>query len=296
MPLVGLLLASAFRFEADVAAGCVLIGSVPGGVSSNLITYLAGGDVALSVTMTACSTLISPLMTPAMMKLLASRYVEISFSAMALDICNMILAPIVAGLVANKILYGEVPAFRRGGVLGCVALACVAIVAIVGLPGGALLGSVRGGVIVGTARVGLMALAKLVVEIQLRGPKNWMDHALPLLSMAAICLIMLIIAARSAADLIRVGPLLVTAAMLHNLLGYLLGYWAARLARLDERVCRTVAIEVGLQNGALATGLAINTLRTASAALAAAVFAPWSVISGSLLASWWRRRSTSRGG
>src|SRR4030042_7114736 len=64
MPLTSFVLAETFGFEAEVAAGVVLIGSCPGGVASNLMTYLAGGNVALSVTMTSCSTLVSPLLTP----------------------------------------------------------------------------------------------------------------------------------------------------------------------------------------------------------------------------------------
>jgi bile acid:Na+ symporter, BASS family len=79
----------------------------------------------------------------------------------------------------------------------------------------------------------------------------------------------------------------VAASMIHNLAGYLLGYYGAWLAKLDESSCRTVAIEVGLQNGGMATALAINTLKDPLAALAPAIFGPWMNISGSVLASWW---------
>jgi BASS family bile acid:Na+ symporter len=89
---------------------------------------------------------------------------------------------------------------------------------------------------------------------------------------------------------LSVGALLVIAAILHNTIGYLLGYWLARASRLDESACRTVAIEVGMQNGGMATGLAMSVLHSADAALAPAIFGTWMNISGSLLASWWRRR------
>jgi BASS family bile acid:Na+ symporter len=78
--------------------------------------------------------------------------------------------------------------------------------------------------------------------------------------------------------------------MLHNLLGYTLGYWGARALRLSVVDARTVAVEVGMQNGGMASGLAMNTLHSAKAALAAAIFGPWQNVSGSILASWWRRR------
>ena len=79
MPLLGFSLAMAFGFEPSVAAGVILIGSCPGGVASNVMTYLSKGNVALSVTMTACSTLIAPLMTPLLMYMLAGTLVEIVF-------------------------------------------------------------------------------------------------------------------------------------------------------------------------------------------------------------------------
>jgi len=290
MPCVGFTLARAFGFEPEIAAGVVLIGSAPGGVASNVMTYLARANVALSVTMTACSTLASPLMTPLMMKLLASQYVEISFWSMMLDICNMILVPIVAGLVANRILYGRQAAWSRAGVLTGLGLGSFAAAAAAGWLGGEALGAICGGLVVGFAMLGVVVLAKLVVTVLLHGPENWMDKALPVVSMSGICVIIAIITARSAEDLVRVGPALIAAAVLHNGLGYLLGYLGAKLGRLSETDCRTVAIEVGMQNGGMASGLAINTLHSAKAALAPAIFGPWMNVSASILATWWRRR------
>jgi BASS family bile acid:Na+ symporter len=144
--------------------------------------------------------------------------------------------------------------------------------------------------VLGLLLIGVVALTKLVVAIWLHGPRDWMDKTLPLVSMAGICFIIAIIAARSRDRLLAVGPALLMAAMLHNAIGYLLGYWLARAARLDESACRTVAVEVGMQNGGMATGLAMSILKSADAALAPAIFGTWMNISGSVLASWWRRR------
>jgi BASS family bile acid:Na+ symporter len=117
-----------------------------------------------------------------------------------------------------------------------------------------------------------------------------MDKVLPIVSMAGICLIIAIITARSREDLLTVGGLLIAAVVIHNFAGYTLGYWLSRLVRLDERTCRTVAIEVGLQNGGMASALAMNVLKSAEAALAPAIFGPWMNISGSVLATWWHGR------
>ena len=124
--------------------------------------------------------------------------------------------------------------------------------------------------------------------LNLRG--MWLDRCLSWIAMAGICLIIGIIIADSRDNLLTIGVALVAASIIHNLSGYLLGYVGARLAKLDEGSCRTVAIEVGLQNGGMATALAINTLKDPLAALAPAIFGPWMNISGSILASWWGAR------
>ena len=296
MPITALVIAKAFGFEPEVAAGVVLIGSCPGGVASNLMTYLAGGNVALSVTMTACSTLVSPIMTPFLMAKLAGQFIEVEFMKMMFEIINMIIVPIVAGLIANRILYGRQRAFGRGIVLAAVGIACVLLgVCIAALAPSSILtyGTAvlkKDGFIVGALLIGIVALAKLIIGVWLRGPGNWMDKALPVVSMAGIVLIIAIITARSAEKLMSVGLSLIGAAVLLNFVGYVLGYWLARAARLDESACRTVAFEVGMQNGGMASGLAMNVLRSAPAALAPAIFGPWMNVSGSVLATWWHRK------
>lgn len=97
MPVVGFLLAKAFGFSGELAAGCVLIGSVAGGTASNVIAYLAKANVALSVTMTCCSTLISPFATPLLMQFLAGRFVEIDTVKMMVGILKVVVIPVVAG-------------------------------------------------------------------------------------------------------------------------------------------------------------------------------------------------------
>jgi len=290
MPFVGFGLASLFGFEPEIAAGVVLIGSAPGGVASNVISYLARCNVALSVTMTAVSTLLSPLMTPLMMKLLAGRYLSIDFTRMMIDIFNMIVVPILAGLVANRVLYGGGGVFKRVRVLLAFSLVFLGTALGVGMIPSASLGGLKGGLVVGFAMVGVVGITKLIMDHVVRGAGNWMDRALPVVSMAAICCIIGVITARSSEDLKRVGLALLAAATMHNLLGYLLGYHLSRALGLSLIDARTVAVEVGMQNGGMATGLAMNTLESAKAALAPAIFGPWQNVSGSILATWWRRR------
>jgi BASS family bile acid:Na+ symporter len=293
MPLVGYAIAMLLRFDPEVAAGIILVGSVSGGVASNVMTYLAGGNVPLSVTMTACSTLMAPVMTPFLMKTLAGKLIQVDFFAMMISIINMIIVPILAGLIANRILYSQKKWANTASSLGLVSVGAIALLIGTTFLQEEFLGSLaamKNGTILGLALISLVALAKLVVRTVLSGPENWMDRALPILSMTSICFIIAIITARSRNELLTVGMTLVIAAIIHNSIGYFLGYWGARAARLDERACRTVAIEVGMQNGGMATGIAMDVLKSTSAALAPAIFGPWMNISGSVLASWWRRK------
>lgn len=230
MPIVGFGLAKAFGFEPAVAAGVILIGACPGGVASNLMTFLSKGNVALSVTMTACSTLIAPIMTPLLMSALAGEMVEVVFIAWVIKILKIIIVPIAIGLILNTVLRA----------------------------------------------------------MNLRG--KWIDRCLSWIAMAGICVIVGIIIGGSRDKLLTIGIALVAASVIHNLTGYLLGYFGARLAKLDETSCRTVAIEVGLQNGGMATALAVDTLKDPLAALGPAIFGPWMNVSGSILASWWAAR------
>jgi BASS family bile acid:Na+ symporter len=299
MPLLGFSIATAFGFEPEIGAGIILIGSVSGGVASNVMTYLAGGDVALSVTMTACSTVVSPFATPALMKLLAGRLIPVNVGAMMLEITTMVIVPIVAGVAANAILYSPRSVYRRPGPLAACAAAAVAV-AIAGalLPSGAS-GSmikVRNGVVLGTALIGIVAIAKLVLTVVLRRSERWMDRALPLLSMSSICFIIAIITARSSEQLLSVGLALIAAGAIHNLGGYCLGYWLAKACGLDEIRCRTISIEVGMQNGGMASAVAIETLGSVKAAVAPAIFGPLMNVTGSMLATWWRRRPVGRSG
>ena len=235
MPIVGFSLAKAFGFSGELAAGCVLVGSVAGGTASNVIAFLAKADVALSVTMTCCSTLLSPFLTPFAMKVLAGCFVEIDVAKMMVEILKVVIVPILAGGIVHRLL-------RR----------------------------------------------------QFDAHKAVCDRVLSILSITGICYTLLALTAPSRDTFASAGVAIVAAAVIHNAIGYLSGYWLTRLvgrfAHLGEIEARTVALEVGLQNGGMAGALAISVLGSAIAALPANVFSIWMNFSGSILASIWSRR------
>ena len=228
MPVLGFSIAQLFGFSSEFAAGIVLIGCSPSGLASNVMVFLAKANLALSITLTAISTLLAPFITPLLMELLAGEFIPIDIYQMMLSIVKMVILPIIAGLIFNRLFHGKFP---------------------------------------------------------------WLDILLPKISMGAIALIIVIIVAAGRDNLLDIGLLLVAAAIIHNTTGYFFGYWGCRLFKLKENDCRTIALEVGMQNGGLASGIALELGKVSTVGLAPAIFGPWMNISGSALASWWRDRT-----
>ena len=231
MPLLGFSIATiGMKFAgipAEIAAGIILIGCCPNGMASNVVSYLAKANLALSITITGVSTLLSPVITPALMGLLAGSFVKINAWQMVFDIIKMVMVPIGAGLVFSSV-------FKRH--------------------------------------------------------TGFLKKVMPLVSMFGIICIIIIITAAGRDSLLRVGVLLAVLVLAHNIGGYCLGFWAARLFNMDERDCRTIAIEVGMQNGGMAAGLAKSMGRLATLGLAPVIFSTIMNVTGSLLANYWHKK------
>lgn len=101
MPLLAFALAKIFNLSPEIAVGVILVGCCPGGTSSNVMTFLAKGNTALSVTITSCTTLLAPFMTPALIYLLASEWLPVSFMAMFMSVIKVVLIPIILGIIAQ---------------------------------------------------------------------------------------------------------------------------------------------------------------------------------------------------
>ena len=227
MPGLAWLLAKGFGLPPELAAGVILVGTCPGGTSSNVMTYLARGDVALSVSMTMTTTILAPVVTPLLTWWLAGAWVDISLSAMMMSIVKVVIVPIVGGILVNS-LFGNV----------------------------------------------VQKYVKL----------------LPLISVVAIVLIVGGVVAVSSQRIMETGALIMLVVMLHNLLGYALGFGIAKALRMDIAKVKAISIEVGMQNSGL--GVALATVHFATmplAALPSAIFSFWHNISGPIVATIFHR-------
>lgn len=226
MPLAAWLISLTLSLPVDLMIGMVLVGSSAGGTASNVICYLAKGDVALSISMTLVSTLLAIVAMPLLTWLYVGQTVPVPVENMLLSILKIVLLPVILGVSLNS-LFGR----------------------------------------------------------QLERYTN----LFPFVSTLAIVIIIAIIVALNQGKLASMGGMIVLAVMLHNLLGLVSGYQLARLAGYPARVCRTLAIEVGMQNSGLSVALAVKYFAT-GAALPGALFSIWHNLSGALLAGFWTRQ------
>ena len=224
MPFFGYALATLLQLPSQQMIGLVLVGSSAGGTASNVICYLARGNVALSILMTLCSTFCAVLFMPILTWLYLQQQVNVPVLDMMGSICMMILIPVIFGTALNSLFHKQ--------------------------------------------------LAKI-------------QPVFPLLSCLAIIAIIAIIVGINHNNLTELSIPVFIAIVLHNLLGISAGYSIPRLLGYDKKICRTVCIEVGMQNSGLSVALAVKYFSTL-AALPGALFSIWHNISGALLAAYWR--------
>lgn len=223
MPLLAFLLSIIFKLPTELAVGVILVGTCPGGTSSNVMTYLAKGDVALSVGMTSVSTILAPIATPLLTLLYAGQRVNVNAVNMFISIVQVVIIPIGLGFIINRFFHKFT---------------------------------------------------------------NHIKEILPLISVLAIVSIVAAVVSANSSRLMQVGYLIIIVVMLHNCLGYLLGFMIGKLLRLDNSKCKAISIEVGMQNSGLATSLAaIHFAFMPLATIPGAIFSVWHNISGSIVAN-----------
>ncbi|KEO74281.1 bile acid:sodium symporter family protein [Anditalea andensis] len=291
MPLAGYALTRIFTLDPEIAAGIILMGACSSGLASNVMVYLARANLVLSVTVTAMATLLAPLMTPFWMKVLAGTLLDIKFIDMMLEIIKIVLVPIGAALL-HDYLKGAGSHIKAKFDL----ITVVALVYLISLPLGLwnLFSTNIGVELLQSLEIFSFFVGAVVVGVlynKLTHRFKGMDLFMPLISMFGIIYFTAVTTAAGRENLLQVGIVLFFASVIHNSLGYVFGYWFSRFLGLDIPSSRAMALEVGLQNGGMASGLAGTMGKLSTVGLAPAVFSPWMNISGSILANYWRKKS-----
>ncbi|HEX6847214.1 MAG TPA: bile acid:sodium symporter family protein [Chitinophagaceae bacterium] len=289
MPLMGLLLTKVFHFEPEIAAGIILIGSCSSGLASNVMVYLARANLVLSVIVTAMATLIAPLMTPLLMKTLAGTLIEVKFIDMMIEIIKIVLVPIGAALLHDYMKRATDAQLKK--VYRVSGIAVIWLFVVVFWQGIITDKALQQSVTLSGFFAGAVIAGVVYHYLYDRFPK--LDNIMPLISMFGIIYFTTVTTAAGRENLVKVGVLLFIASVIHNAAGYFFGYSLSRLFGIDKNSSRTIAFEVGLQNGGMASGIAGSMGKLGTVGLAAAVFSPWMNISGSILANYWSRRAVA---
>ncbi len=237
MPLSAYFWVKVLDLEASLAIGLILVGACPGGTASNVITYLARANVALSVLLTMCSTFAAVVMTPLLTQWLAGAYLPVDGWGLFRSMVQVVLIPLIAGLLINTAL-DRIQQHKRHAVRAVI-------------------------------------------------------HGLgPIVSVAVIMLVVGSIVAGNKAAIGQVGPALFGSVFLFHATGFALGYVAAKWLGYANTECRTLSIEVGMQNSGLGAALAkTHFADMAMAPVPAAISAVFHCLIGSALAGVWGRKN-----
>jgi BASS family bile acid:Na+ symporter len=227
MPLIAWGLSNVLNLPLILTTGMILVGACPGGTASNVICFLAKANVALSISLTAVSTLLAAILTPLITLLYVDQSVVVPVSNMIKNLVLIVVLPVLSGVLINAYFQQRLDKIKL---------------------------------------------------------------FLPSVSVLSIIFIIGVIVAKNSEQLFELGILLFCAVALHNLFGLLAGYSIPKLLGYDEATCKTISIEVGMQNSGLAVVLA-NQYFSTLAALPGALFSIWHNISGSLLAVFWSKNN-----
>ncbi|AXH10647.1 bile acid:sodium symporter [Malaciobacter halophilus] len=227
MPLAAFIISKFLNFSTELLVGMVLVGAVSGGTASNVIAFLAKADVALSITMTVVSTLLSIVVTPYLALLYVGQTVPVPVLSMLLSTMKIVLLPVLLGVIINHFFHKYIA--KR-------------------------------------------------------------EELFALLSIVSIIFIIAIVIGLNQERISTIAISMFIGVILHNFIGLFGGYYIAKLLGYEHKVCKTVAIEVGMQNSGLAVALATKYF-TPLSALPGAIFSIWHNISGSIIAGYWSKKA-----
>ncbi|MFC1617365.1 bile acid:sodium symporter family protein [Candidatus Margulisiibacteriota bacterium] len=229
MPVLAFSLSKILNLPLELMIGMIVLGACPGGTASNVICYLARANVALSVTLTLISTVLAPILTPAIIYLVLAQKVDISFWEMVKSVFWIVVFPLFDGLIIRHFFYKKM--------------------------------------------------------------KNILDF-FPSLSIICITIVIGAVVALNRSQILDFSLVVMLAVILHNLGGLTIGYFVPKILKYPESVCRTLSIEVGMQNSGLGAALTTKFFSSLSA-LVCAIFSVWHNISGTALAKYWSKDKNS---
>ena len=285
--LLALAIVKIFTFDPLIAAGIILVACVPSGLATNVMSFLANANVPLSITMSAIATMLAPFITPFLMKIAGGAFIDVNVWGMMFSIFKMVIIPIIAGFIFN--LFNQKKERVKTKVMQmCSFFVIILLAGIIGLATPGKFNYLQETVNFLIVFMLLPAVAGYLLSLKYKGEQTLIKNVLAKLSQIGIVTIVLVITAAGQQYLLEAGILLLIVIIIHNILGYIFGYCLAWAFKLSERDRRTIAIEVGMPNAGLASGLAPTIGAIGQVGLAPAIYGPVMNILGSTLASIWK--------
>ena len=284
MPLLAFLIVSLAGLPPALALGFIIVGSAPGAMASNVIVYLAGGALAFSITLTTVATFLAPILTPLLVAQLGGQYIEIDAWQMMWTIIYILVIPLAGGMLCrHNMEHGLRPRFAFG-LIGAGIFTLVVLIQLANFANWQILVSA-------CFLLGLPLLAFTIPRQHLASSLSFVRELAPAIAALAIIIICAFAVAQNQAQIRQVGALVFALVVLLNALGYLAGWYLARLYRFDLTHRITLAIEIGMQNAGMGVALALaHFADQPEVALPGALFAVWCIITAAGASAYFRRK------
>jgi len=284
MPLLAFTIVTIAGLPPYLALGFIIVGSAPGAMASNVIVYLAGGALAFSIALTTVATFLSPFLTPYLIDLLGGQFINIDPSKLMWTIIYILVIPLAGGMLVRRYL--------DKGFTGLFLLAHLLIADLL-----LFMLFVNGDLDVWQvmlASIFILVAPFIACFIPRRfagSTLNWSKEFAPAIASLAIIVICAYAVAKNQEQILKVGPMVLALVVLLNALGYLAGWFLAKLYRFDHTHRITLAIEIGMQNAGMGVALALAHFTDhPEVALPGALFAVWCIITAAGASAYFRKK------
>ena len=286
MPLLAFTIATLAGLPPALALGFIIVGSAPGAMASNVIVYLAGGVLAFSIALTTVATFLSPVLTPLLVKYLGGPFMDIHFWQLMWTIIYILVVPLAGGMLLRHYLSRS---FNTNFMVNHIIAALI------------LLSLMRyqsdfanWQLILSSLFVLILPVAGSTLNKQISNTVlDWAREIAPAIASLAIIVICAFAVAKNQQQIANVGLLVFVLVILLNALGYVAGWYLAKLYRFDQAHQLTLSIEIGMQNAGMGVALALaHFSEQPEVALPGALFAVWCIITAAGATSWLRHKQT----
>ncbi|MGD8783054.1 MAG: bile acid:sodium symporter family protein [Thioalkalispiraceae bacterium] len=285
MPLLAFSIVSIAGLPPALALGFIIVGSAPGAMASNVIVYLAKGALAYSIALTTVATFLAPFLTPWLIDLFANRAIAVDPVTLMWTIFYILVIPLAGGMLTRLYLDKSFALLRFVAHITCASLMLILLHYLADFP-------LWQKLLAFVFLIGLPLVASLINRGNTSLILGWAKEIAPAIAAISIIIICAFAVAQNQAAISRVGIWVMLLVIILNALGYLAGWYLAKLYRFDKTHQITLAIEIGMQNAGMGVALALAHFQSQpEVALPGALFAVWCILTAAGASTYFRRKN-----